>query len=804
MLKLIDYRTTAKGLPDLTMYAALIAPGIILNKDGSFLAAWEISGQDTASSTGDELAWISRQVNQALLHLDTGWMLHVDAVRSPHHAYPANDTGFFPDQITRIIDNERRKFFGSGFCYKTKVIMSLTYKPSLRNISLSSKIHTGDMENSSMEKALQQYQNTLTAIEDLLSSVLKMNRLTEEKIIGVDGTVRYQSQLLAYLQNCLTGEEYPAIRVPDNPMYLDALLGGIDITGGLSPRIGEQYLSVISIDGLPAESWPSMFSVLDTIPISYRYSTRFICLSQLDSLKEINSYRKGWQQQMFRFIDMLTNNQNARINRDAQMMRDDTEEALLEVQSGMVGIGYLSSCIILLDENKEEIQEQTRIIRRVLQGLGFGCRAESINALEAWLGSHPGNGYANIRRPLINTLNLAHMLPLSTVWTGDQYNPCPFYPPQSRPLTVLTTDGATPFWFNLHSNDIGHTLIFGPTGSGKSTLLGLITAQFRGYRDAQIVAFDKGQSLYPLCLASGGHHYNIGDNELAFAPLQHIDESDIEFTWAANWIAALAELQKLTILPMHRNAIHAALTTLRHNPPAMRSLTDFWHIVQDQELKEALTHYTRQGAMGHLLDAVEDQLNIASFMVFEIESLMEMGEANLIPVLLYLFHRFEKSLTGHPSLLILDEAWVMLGHSVFRAKIREWLKVLRKSNCAVVLATQSLSDAKKSGIMDVLIESCPTKILLPNHAAKQDNQYSLYVDIGLNQRQIDIVTNATPKQDYYIISPEGRRLVQLALGPITLSFIGASDRDSLYRIKNLSDKHGSDWPDIWLNERRVI
>ena len=146
----------------------------------------------------------------------------------------------------------------------------------------------------------------------------------------------------------------------------------------------------------------------------------------------------------------------------------------------------------------------------------------------------------------------------------------------------------------------------------------------------------------------------------------------------------------------------------------------------------------------------------------------------------------------------------MLGHPVFRAKIREWLKVLRKANCAVVLATQNLSDAKNSGIFDVLVDSCPTKILLANHAARQENQHDLYIDVGLNERQIDIIANATPKQDYYLLSPAGRRKVQLALGPKTLSFIGASDKESLARIKQLAAEHGTDWPGTWLKERGAL
>ncbi len=796
MLKLADYRSSAKGLPDLLPYAALVAPGVVLNKDGSFLATWSISGQDTAGSTPEELAWVSRQVSNGIRMLDTGWMLHVDAIRSPHQAYPPPESGFFPDPVTRLIDDERRAFFGSGSCYKTEAVLTVTFKPDLKATQMAQSVRSGATD-SSMTRALHEFTHTLAELEDLLSSVLRMERLGE--VENEEGILF--SPLLSHLQRCLTGEEYP-IRVPATPMYLDALLGGVDVIGGLQPRVGDQFLSVLALDGLPHESWPSMLAALDSLPLAYRYSTRFICLDQMDGTKEINMYRKGWQQQMFRFLDMFMNNPNARVNRDAQMMRDDAEEALLEVQSGLVGIGYLSACIVLLHENLEQLKAQAREFRRVVQTLGFGCRIETINALEAWLGSHPGNGYANVRRPVINTLNLADLLPLATTWTGSQFCPCPFYPLRSRTLAVLTTDGSTPFWLNLHSGDLGHTFVVGPTGSGKSTLLGLITAQFRGYPAALIAAFDKGMSLYPLCLGAGGDHYNIGQAELSFAPLQHIDESEVEFSWAASWLASLAELQKLVILPGHRNAIHTALTTLRHNPLSMRSLTDFWHVVQDEEVKEALTHYTRQGAMGHLLDAKNDSLNLSNFMVFEIEDLMEMGETNMIPVLLYLFRRLEKSLTGQPSLLILDEAWIMLGHPVFRAKIREWLKVLRKANCAVVLATQSLSDARNSGIMDVLVESCPTKILLPNHAAKQENQNHLYVDIGLNDRQVDIVTNATPKRDYYIISPEGRRLVQLALGPQTLSFVGAADKESITRIRQLAAEQGpNDWQPIWLQER---
>ena len=234
-----------------------------------------------------------------------------------------------------------------------------------------------------------------------------------------------------------------------------------------------------------------------------------------------------------------------------------------------------------------------------------------------------------------------------------------------------------------------------------------------------------------------------------------------------------------------------------------RSLSDFVSGVQHREIKTALHHYTVDGPMGQLLDAEEDGLSLGLFQTFEIEQLMNMGERNLVPVLLYLFRRIEKRLTGAPSLIVLDEAWLMLGHPTFRDKIREWLKVLRKANCAVLLATQSISDAERSGIIDVLKESCPTKICLPNGAAREPGTREFYERIGFNERQVEIVATATPKREYYVASPEGRRLFDMALGPVALSFAGASGKDDLKRIQQLRLDHGPNWPAAWLTERRI-
>jgi type IV secretion system protein VirB4 len=162
------------------------------------------------------------------------------------------------------------------------------------------------------------------------------------------------------------------------------------------------------------------------------------------------------------------------------------------------------------------------------------------------------------------------------------------------------------------------------------------------------------------------------------------------------------------------------------------------------------------------------------------------------PVLTYLFHRLEERFDGRPTLLVLDEAWIFLDHPLFAARIREWLKTLRKKNVAVLFATQSLADIADSSIAPAIIESCPQRILLPNDRAIEPQSRAAYERFGLNDRQIELVSRATPKRHYYLQSARGNRLFELGLGPIALALCGASDPASQKRIDDILAEHGAE------------
>src|SRR5260370_25136543 len=145
----------------------------------------------------------------------------------------------------------------------------------------------------------------------------------------------------------------------------------------------------------------------------------------------------------------------------------------------------------------------------------------------------------------------------------------------------------------------------------------------------------------------------------------------------------------------------------------------------------------------------------------------------------------------------------MLANSSFGAKVEEWLRTLRKKNAAVGLATQSLSEVANSPFRDVILESCPTKILLPNPEARNPATTELYRKFGLTNRQIEIIADAVPKRHYYYVSPLGRRLFNLALEPATLSFVGAGSKEDIFKARRMIREFGDDWPVQWLRARNL-
>jgi type IV secretion system protein VirB4 len=798
-MQVAEHRRIARGISDLLLYDSMVDDGVLLLQDVALLAAWSFRGPDMASAMHSEMAALSARLN-AVLRLGSGWMIQCDAIRSRAPQYPG--AGSFPDPVTALIDEERhQQFMAAGAHYESEYFLCLTFLPPERTEErVKGFMFEGrNGHRSEAQRTLDYFKGRVASFEDLFGSLFQVERLKSRRSADSAGFPHVHDNLLRYIHRCVSTLDHP-FALPEVPAYLNDLIGSQDLLGGISPKIGRKHLRVVAVDGFPRLSHPGILGSLDELPIEYRWHTRAILLDPEQARALLDKTRRKWRSKVRGWKDQLLRTQTGPVNLFAQEMAADAEEAMSLASSGDVQFCLYTTVILCFDENEERAEESAALVAKTIQNLGFACRIETVNALESWRGSLPGDGYRNVRRVVLHTMNLADMMPITAVWAGSKWNPSPLMPRNSPPLMYAATNGATPFRLNLHVGDLGHTLMVGPPGAGKSTFLGAMAAQWFRYPRAQVFAFDKGYSLLVLTKAAGGEFYDIGGERThwAFCPLRDIDTpSDV--AWAVEWIESLCTLQDFKVTPRERNAITRAVTLLQNSPT--RTLTELCANVQDTEIREALQYYTLAGAMGHLLDADEDMLRDGRFLTFETEHLMALGEKAVVAVLLYLFRRIEKRLDGSPTLVPLDEAWVYLRHPLFRERVRDWLKTLRKYNGVVLLSTQNLSDIFNGPVRDVVLESCPTKILLPNAEAVNPASRQFYESIGLNQREIEIVQKSIPKRQYYVVSPVGRRVISLGLGGVALSFVGVNGREERQRAEEAMDQFGERWAGEWLRMR---
>ncbi|MDU6831255.1 MAG: conjugal transfer protein TrbE [Bradyrhizobium sp.] len=796
MMNLAEYRRTNTWLADFLPWAALVDQGIILNKDGSFQRTAKFRGPDLDSAVPAELVAVAGRINNALRRLESGWAIFVEAQRHSAGVYPPNT---FPDVASALVDAERSaQFEEAGAHYESSYFLTFLYLPPAEGTAKAERL----LFEGSNRTVDADAREILRGFVDRTNRVLQLVEGFMPESAWLD-----DEETLTYLHSTISTKRH-RVRVPEIPMYLDALLADRPLTGGLEPMLGCAHLRVLTIVGFPTATTPGILDELNRLAFAYRWSTRAIMLDKADAIKLLTRIRRQWfakRKSVAAILkEVMTNETSALLDSDAQNKAVDADEALQELGSDQIGEALVTATISVWDADPATADEKLRLVEKVIQGRDFTCMIETVNAVEAWLGSLPGHVYANVRQPPISTLNLAHMIPLSAVWAGEARD----HHLKAPPLFLAKTEGSTPFRFSLHVGDVGHTMVVGPTGAGKSVLLAFLALQFRRYPQAQIFAFDFGCSIRAAALAMGGDWHDIGgvlsgesSEFVALQPLARIDDPS-ERAWAAAWIAAILGRERVEVTPDTKALLWSALTSLASAPVQERTLTGLSVLLQSNVLKRALEPYCLGGPYGRILDAEYEALGEASVQAFETDGLMSTAIAPA--VLSYLFHRIEDRFDGRPTLLIIDEGWLALDDADFAGQLREWLKTLRKKNASVVFATQSLSDIDGSAIAPVIIESCPTRILLPNDRAIEPQIMEIYRRFGLNDRQIEILARATPKRDYYCQSRRGNRLFELGLGEVALAFTTASSKADQILIAEVIAEHGrDDFVRGWLSARDI-
>jgi type IV secretion system protein VirB4 len=514
MLNLAEYRKKATGLADYLPWACLVGPGIVLNKDGSFQRTLRYRGPDLDSATDAELVSITARINNVLKRFGAGWALFFKAERVPANQYPG---ARFADPASWLVDQERYAAFSAdGAHHESRYYLTVLYLPPPEHDGRAERLLYERSDETAVEVEPHAQLEWFVTETDRAFQMLA-TLLPEAEILG-------DAETLTYLHGVISNKHHP-VAVPPILTHLDAVICDTPFLGGIEPKLGDQHLRVITVLGFPNVTTPGLLDSLNDLGFAYRWTTRWIALDKTEATRHLTRLRRQWfakRKSVSAILrEVMFNRETALVDPDADNKAADADEALQELGADDVAFGYLTTAIVVADADPRQASEKQLAIERIVNGRGFVTIRETLNAVEAWLGSLPGNPYANVRQPIVHTLNLAHMMPVSAVWAGPESNRHLAAPP----LMMAETRGSTPFRLDLHVGDVGHTLVVGPTGAGKSVLLSLLALQFRRFIGAQVILFDRGRSARAATLAMGGASIELGlEGTLSLQPLARIDE----------------------------------------------------------------------------------------------------------------------------------------------------------------------------------------------------------------------------------------------------------------------------------------
>lgn len=778
MLNLTEHRKTADRITSLLPWACFAAPGVVLNKDGSLQQTIRYRGLDLEAVSKEHLLNTITRFNNLIKRLSSGWIIYIEARRETSNEYAQKQC--FPDPISWLIDVERKDLFECDLgSYESKYYITFQYTPPSdadNKTVYRLHQHISNKKNTTAENHVRAFTAKVTAMYDIL-----LDFMSEAEMLDDQAT-------LSYLHQCISDKKH-LMRSSEIPLCLDTVIVDKPLQAGLSPMLGNMHLAVISIQGLPPNSEPGLLDQINRLPIEYRWVTRYILLDKNNANAEINKFKTKWLSKcksMKTLVpETLSKPEDVKVDSSAMTKVQDADAALQELNDNSVSFGYYTATITLWDQDQEFLKLKARKIEQVINSLGFTTINESVNCVEAWLSSLPGQSYTNVRMTLLHTLNLTHLIPFSSLWAGQEKDSLLNAPV----LFYAKTYGNTPFRLSAHIGDVGHTLIVGPTSSGKSVLLNFMALQFLRYKNAQIFIFDKGYNFFKSTHGVNGNYYDLGADNSNFQlqPLAKIDELK-EKQWAHDWILDLIENQNIEISPEIEDQIWQAIDQLAKKEIRHRTLSCLSSLIQNVTLRHALNEYLINGRYGNLLDADSEKLNFKNWQCFETKHLMDTPHV-IASVLNYILHRIETQLTGSPTLIIINDARRFLDNPLFANRIKIWLRALRKLNASVVFATKSADDLINLKISSSLLESCPSRIFLPNKNATEAGISTSYKALGLSEEQVNIIASAAPKKEYYYSSILGNSLFKLNLDELTLFFCANCTKSEREKISSLYKKH---------------
>ena len=809
-----NYDDSARSFSELIPWMALIAPNIVLNKDGSLIACFEYTGVDVEGVEQYVVDRASSLTEHALRTFDERYTVWWTLDRRRTFIYPESQ---FDNPISNMVDQVWKNQFHASGQYINRHFLSVQFTPPGGIEGLFEKVaHFTKVEGMQFGKAVREavasilfkraaFKYEARQLENYLSEFYDKLVTFEQIVSDLNMTMLKDDDLLGYLYRRSTPTtSAEQIKRPDIPAYLDSYLNGSQLVnrGDTLHFRGEEdrFVAAVSIKDWPNMTQPGLLDELMAIPGELTVS-QILRISALDAsrkfIQDIERHNRNMSKSLKTYlVESFTKEESRQVDVGRIALANDANDALTEISTLGRVYGHYNLTVLTYGQTELEADELAKRVNRLLSQRRFVAIRETMHLLSCFAGSMPGQAGALVRWFFVSTANLCDLAPLRGHGVGDpnnrhfteQFSSQQFPVPS---LTALPTEYSTPYYFNFHQADLAHTLVVGPSRSGKSTFNNFLIAQHQKYSPCHTFIFDKDYSCRIPTILQGGTHIDLaGDKNqtIPLNPLKLLANRD-HWPWVAKWAEILITGRGYEVTSGDSRELWLAITRLAEMPEEMWRLVTLGSMIPSH-LHEHLEPWIGEGQKAHFFDNEFDTFELGRFTCVEMGRLF--SDTVVAKAFIdYAFYRISLMLDGRPALIYLEEAWFLLEEESFAAKVNDWLRTLAKKNAWVVMATQSLDEIARSTIFATIIDNIPNRIYLPNPNAYAHRD--MYFDqFGLNEAQLARITHAIPKLNYYIVTPVMSRMVSVSLPPEVLAVVRSDTK-----AQKVFDKHFTSQKDDW-------
>ncbi|MHB8413476.1 MAG: VirB4 family type IV secretion system protein [Candidatus Acidiferrales bacterium] len=742
-----------------------------LTKSGDVGLILQIHGVDYECLDGNSLDTLTKRLESAFRLFDTNFRVYQYLFKRNHETIPHKK--YSNPIVNAAIENRIRYFeqkadslysvqvfyvvLFEGFRHKQALLKSLLEfhkhpRQALKEISaaLSSRKQVALLETE-ISKAL------ATLHQKVRSFILQISDFVRVELLGKQDAFRVLKRTLNFAPQKL---ELARLK---HDTFLDYYLCESHLEchrGHL--RLDDYYVKVLTLKEPSAQSFPLIFKNLLEAQANFHIVTEWKKEDPGKTRKAIQSKRRHFHNTK----RSLASHLNVSDAPPSDVLVDDSKEAQvrelgesikqLEIEGNY--FGHFSLSIVIYDLDPSKVDTACAEFYKVFSVHDAQLYEEKYNLLNAFFATVPGGSAFNLRSMYLLNTNYADYSFLFTLHCGEPEN----RHLRQEYLAVLETNHNTPYFLNLHHRDVAHTMILGSTGSGKSFLLNFLITNMQKY-DPYTFIFDLGGSFESLTRLFGGTYVRVGLNSSGFKinPFS-VPPAKENLDFLTLFVKVLIQgSSPLELTPAEERDLYHQIENLYEIEPALRTLTVLSNTL-DRRLADRLAKWTTGGQFDFLFDNAEDTIIFSRFQCFDFQGMNQYPEV-LEPLLFYILHRANASICD-PKIshmfkaFFIDEAWLFLKNPIIKSYIIQALKTWRKQNAAMILSTQSLDELRKSEILDIIIESCPTKIFLANPDMDQDVYRRQF---NLNDNEIDLISTLRPKRQLLIKTPELAKVANL-------------------------------------------